>query len=668
MLSAVQPRSQGFGGGAYVASGLPNEVGGDSFVAPGASGSIPPAVVTGRVKEARNDKGTNVQVPYARVVPRHHHTKKTESAVHEYEYEYENLRKGELAWVLGRRHDDEYHVKNVKFQGNGVDRMQRLASTSWMEATFKQRHKGLEICLHTLEFTRDNILKRSGMLMPTQMFANVLLGTDVVHVIAGLNKTNGNDTTATKQIAESEKQYQGIFVAEQGPFLRGMQIDNSGVKLDELVPIMKETYAPRNMGDRMAFEVLEDELMKNNLFDWIPDGIVLSKLESPTGERETSAALDARDGQLVNIGIKGPSLTTVWTSDVQNFRLVCQPLDKVFICLVADLTWRASATEHKFRYDTASALDLAKQTESQLAKMLASVSDAKRSGASSSQLEDLKQDIRGDILKELEDLENVWKTRRQERHDSFPEVELPDYIDMHGERRMDPKKIEELKTYRSTRERYHEWRAEHSKSIRTGNLLVDDARLSNFRLMRSTSSHFSNYSAYKRGNTSSRCGLHLGDMMDVSDKKDQSVTSVECCGEYIVGGWCIGTVLDSAASRSVAGSTVRNTATTTELNVNVDIEWWSGDRLFSAFMDKSETTMSRGQNNTKQLDDDYKDIERVDDDIMTMLASRHTQSLFAMTTNHVANAHPAQTKIGSRIGVQAAIGMSQERRVRPRRA
>eukprot|EP00966_Prymnesium_polylepis_P293753 6783772-Prymnesium_polylepis.1 len=91
---------------------------------------------------------------------------------------------------------------------------------------------------------------------------------------------------------------------------------------------MKETYAPRNMGDRMAFEVLEDELKKNNLFDWIPDGIVLSKLESPTGERETSAALDARDGQLVNIGIKGPSLTTVWTSDVQNFRLVCQPLDK----------------------------------------------------------------------------------------------------------------------------------------------------------------------------------------------------------------------------------------------------------------------------------------------------------------------------------------------------
>jgi len=653
MLSAVQPRSQGFGGGAYVASGLPNEVGGDSFVAPGASGSIPPAVVTGRVKEARNDKGTNVQVPYARVVPRHHHTKKTESAVHEYEYEYENLRKGELAWVLGRRRDDEHHVKDVKFQGNGVDRMQRLASTSWMQATFKQRHKGLEICLHTLEFTRDNILKRSGMLMPTQMFANVLLGTDVVHVIAGLNKTNGNDTPATKQIAESGERYQGIFVAEQGPFLRGMQIDNSGVKLDELVPIMKETYAPRNMGDRMAFEVLENELKKNNLFDWIPDGIVLSKLESPTGERETSAALDARDGQLVNIGIKGPSLTTVWTSDVQNFRLVCQPLDKVFICLVADLTWRASATKHKFRYDTASALDLAQQTESGLAKMLTRARDAKRSGADSSQPEHMQQDIRGEILKHYEDMENVWKTRRQQN--TFPEVKPPDYIDMNGELRMDQKKIEELKTYRSTRERYHEWRAEHSKSIRTGKLLVDDARLSNFKLMRSTSSHFSNYSAYKRGNTSSRCGLHLGDMMDVSDEKDTGVTSVECCGEYIVGGWCIGTVLDSAASRSVAGSTVRNTATTTELNVNVDIEWWSGDRLFSAFMDKSETTMSRGQNNTKQLDGDYKDIERVDD-IMTMLTP-HTPSLFSMTTNHVANAQPAQKK-----------KMSQERRVRPRRA
>eukprot|EP00966_Prymnesium_polylepis_P159339 3682523-Prymnesium_polylepis.1 len=131
-----------------------------------------------------------------------------------------------------------------------------------MEATFKQRHKGVEICLHKLKFIGDKMWTFSGMLMPTQMFANVLLGNDVVSVIARLSHKNGNNTPATKQIEKSADQFQGFFVAEQGPFLRGMQIDNSGVKLDEVSPIMKETYAPRNMGDRLVFEVLEDMLLQ----------------------------------------------------------------------------------------------------------------------------------------------------------------------------------------------------------------------------------------------------------------------------------------------------------------------------------------------------------------------------------------------------------------------
>ena len=119
--------------------------------------------------------------------------------------------------------------------------------------------------------------------------------------------------------------------------------------------------------------------------------------------------------------------------------------------------------------------------------------------------------------------------------------------------------------------------------------------LANFRTMVTTSSQMIQYSypkfdasgeqavdrAFNGGNDhvqliqgASRMGLRLG----------------ELGGEYIIGGWQIGTVLDSAASRAVMpgsgslGPGVRTAPNSMAHNVYVNISWWSADRMWRSFM------------------------------------------------------------------------------------
>ena len=121
------------------------------------------------------------------------------------------------------------------------------------------------------------------------------------------------------------------------------------------------------------------------------------------------------------------------------------------------------------------------------------------------------------------------------------------------------------------------------------------SEMTNFRLMRVTSSFLSNTSACVTtkgpggGDTvdpKSRCGLRLG-----QNKGDSNIVT----GEYIIGGWCIGTVMDSAASRSSVGNVVRTAPASMAINVNVNVEWWSGDDLHKRYMDVSRTVQQRGQ-------------------------------------------------------------------------
>lgn len=66
MIAAVNPIGNGFGGGVLATAGRPTAVGGGSFASPGTAAGTPPGVQSSNIIEARNNKGSNVQVPYAR--------------------------------------------------------------------------------------------------------------------------------------------------------------------------------------------------------------------------------------------------------------------------------------------------------------------------------------------------------------------------------------------------------------------------------------------------------------------------------------------------------------------------------------------------------------------------------------------------------------------------
>ena len=113
--------------------------------------------------------------------------------------------------------------------------------------------------------------------------------------------------------------------------------------------------------------------------------------------------------------------------------------------------------------------------------------------------------------------------------------------------------------------------------------------LTNFRIELTTSSQIVNYSHMRHSAASktvpgkrSRMGLHL----------------TESFGEYIIGGWSIGNVMDTSASRATmpnAGSSigVRTAPNSAALNINVSIGYWDGDRLWRTFMNKEGTVKPR---------------------------------------------------------------------------
>lgn len=109
--------------------------------------------------------------------------------------------------------------------------------------------------------------------------------------------------------------------------------------------------------------------------------------------------------------------------------------------------------------------------------------------------------------------------------------------------------------------------------------------LTNFSVMQTTSSHMTNYSEFKPASAStgaskkqrvqgqSRMGLEINNLF----------------GTYVVGSWQVGQVLDSAASRgsvppgAKAAMGVRTSPNTAAHNINVNINFFSADRLSRAY-------------------------------------------------------------------------------------
>ena len=542
----------------------------------------------------------------------------------------------------------------------------------------------------------------------------------------------------------------GLFVLEEGPFLRGKMVEDGPTRMVDPklrgpdgagASIFGYCTQPRNLGDSLAFDALYAELRGMSMFDWTPDGMVLSKLESPSGDPLSSAELDARQAQLFNVAIQGPALAKTWTGDPE---MATMPMDKVFVVVVADVVSRvgpdpgaAGAYADKATARDAATAGLARSglTNSAWAGLEAFYNSGGKAGlpmnynaaypawgddrgriaapggtrlfkATMEQAEaafpaptagtDEVSDEVANYAQKVKDYQEAFKdfvgaTTQDERNAARAAMDLADadmnqYYDaldaIPWPRAGQPGSFESMELdarnarqpaqaavdtaqrdvvdkvaeiQRLTREHstaaaagsagaaaklaekqtaegelpplrlildaavavrdatlkaYDDLVKEGSRrrmipgrfdgvadKVRRGVRPVTHSTMTNFRLRRVTSSYLAQNSrsagtsAEGDGRPSSaRCGLRMGKRLALATDDGEIYAA-----EYIIGGWCVGTVLDNAASRSTVGHQVRITPASMQININVNVEWWSGDKLYRHYMDVDGTVLARNE-------------------------------------------------------------------------
>ena len=146
-------------------------------------------------------------------------------------------------------------------------------------------------------------------------------------------------------------------------------------------------------------------------------------------------------------------------------------------------------------------------------------------------------------------------------------------------------------------------------------------RIVNLRPMLATSSQMTAYSALSfgsdgkqqansspRGQGPNNYGVQGRSRMGLRTSRVFGPHNTCHMGEYVVGGWCIGQVLDSAASRSstISGSMgPRYAPNSHAINLYVDVNWWSANTMYRRFMNVDGVStlpryVSTGNENNKR--------------------------------------------------------------------
>lgn len=486
---------------------------------------------------ARNNRGTNITIPYARVVMHPAGRTALPAAPNKQDpnqttlgkpngdlmVEVEQLYSGRLGFILGRRgtaYDNNSDTNNIlgmesrktaghpinsrtqhmlhQFAVGGSDQhtMQRMCSFEYLERYFYHVLRTKTINLSSQMYADADAVptkyKSASIVVETGTF-NDIDGNALITAIAAAEQQQIADV-ATQLTAVTKS---GIFANDDGPFLRGLTLDTTVAHFRR-----NRQAASFGIGDRVAFEAFEKRLKDEGMLDWVPDGIVLSKLDSGGSDRLADDVTDARDGQLYNVTIGGPAITTTWTGDPT---MEVLPLDKLYIVLVGDV-WN----DH-----TASMID----------KVWA-----------------------GDALQNA-------KTTGTTYEDMFKKIILAD----------------------DTRDQTTKFTSSGKRGT-SATTPPGAQTITNIRVMKMTSSKMASFSAYVAGKEKSRMGLRIGDTG----------------GEYILGGWCIGTILDSAAARAMPDSmnlvgSVKRARSAHATNVLVDIKWSSADDLYRRYMNRGST-------------------------------------------------------------------------------
>lgn len=655
--------------GTFFPAGLPTNPGGNppsarAAAAPG--GAIPAAPV----QNARNNRGSNTTVPYSRLVPilglegelsaggigRRHGGGKVTS-------ETDGLGGGHLAFVKGRTRaagnsQDADHALSMRGSahrglGFGPDRLQRLCSWPYLETAFRVKFGGLFLRPDLITLSDlsgksalvDDYVSVLGAASATDapdvawIVQNQLLGAatpeDTLYFDGGdlarlpvkkgpnagdpdgfaegahLDGTNGVKSPETFG-AEGEGFACGLFMLEPGPFLRGKMNTDAIAELPALGELFRVgakkslAAAPRSLGDAIAFDALYAEMASNGMFDWTPDGVVLSKLVDPTGDPLASAQIDARAAQLFNVAVAGPAICSSWSGVSA---MACLPGDEVFVLIVADsavCVGDVSQAEVKARRD---------QTNAAIAKVETHATTVRgNTPLGGTDLNDLAAQTRGNVngaagKGEIDAAFNAAKnevaapqseadfdnqTTRPRNFSGFVDATTRYVVTRQAALKTDDDTLGDLQARCAVLEKrrnvYFEdtaadfvdnWQ-DVAEAARRGVVALTRATLCNFRLQLVTSSFLANNAG--PGGKTPRCGLKRGTPGgDPVASVATAANLIPLCAEYYVGGWSVGKVLDAAASRTAIGAQVRTAPNSSAMNVNVDVKFVSGDELHRRF-------------------------------------------------------------------------------------
>jgi len=798
----VNPSNSAFAGGSYTPAGQPTAASG-SFTAPSVSSGLPTNIGTPAAAYARNNRGSNIRIPYARVVNMHGRDQlyvedgQLIGTGRSMAYEYDGLESGELAWIMSKQFVtpkkpnearlfpnlnpsvvelfgfasnlvDTSRAANTLIKapptkegqhalgpqdasiqaynqgpgmGFGPDRLQRLAYTNWVEAFFKQRIARQTIDLTTLRIddatgqnkfldseiayfgdlisfptiktdrtAADNEIAADAARQKHSYLsgATVLCAPDLAYALQATpanRKPSGSGVSADTNVMQVQvPMMQGLFLMEMGPFLRSygaehypvdirLPIDAQGVRQRYWVTAQGAETAvgprlaevDRHLGSDLAQRALVCALKKHGVFNWTPDGVVLSKYATGPNP-QSDAELDARSAMLFNVGVQGPCITKTWCGHADHQVL---PMDKVFIVVVGEINYEVGprttfvgagpndAAKHSEAYDedpgttiglrgaAAAAADALLQSLADVTRLIQSENfkkgttqkpfDLNRNtyaavagvDADAARMAVFKKcNLASGLLTALTTaVENYTVTNPSAVTTHFNKlVETLNTLDTD----MEPtifeayKEVVNLQIERmrmcvgeeARKEVGDEYFKMLAGEVRNGDRSIVRAELRNMRLMRATSSYLSQFSNFDpnekpakiTGAYKSRCGLKIGFqkaaaaavpgvahparkahkilqggidpgadpkiqggggvVYGIPDTPDTPArVSNSGCAEYILGGWCVGTVCDSAASRALGHNGIRTAPASMAINVNVNVEWWNGDQLYQHYQD-----------------------------------------------------------------------------------
>lgn len=287
-----------FGGGARYQLGQPGGPLGAGLAPDPSRVSRPDAgVAPTEIKRARNNSGTNVRIPYARVVPGKQMAGPALPTLREKDHFDYRLKTGPKKYKDVEHESESLAVGDVVFvRGQG-----------------KKRSDGDDDSYTGLSRTEDDLSHDT-----TSLRINTGTGVDKLSRLCGIEYLKRYYETVHWSTDVSLPV--GI-VAGASPFLRYPTDNDAQTTFGQILHLEGEEQ----------FRTLTKRMSDVGLLTWKPDGIVVGKDHV---DEQMDDTFDDRLGQLLNIAIQGPGTTTSYCNDSN---LLCLPNDIVFVLLVCDL-------------------------------------------------------------------------------------------------------------------------------------------------------------------------------------------------------------------------------------------------------------------------------------------------------------------------------------------